>query len=274
MYEGYWDLSCNPFENNADPKFFFGSETHQASLLKLRYLIENRKGAGVLVGSTGSGKTYLTEVLAQQLSETQGPFVQLLFPQMSPPELLAYLAVELGADPAHVGSETGGVDRTIREIERQLVQFSERGRHPVIVIDEAHLIDDVQVFQALRLLLNFQQRQAGFSLILSGQTELLCEIQRIAQLEERLAVKCVLRPLGEEETISYVSWRLQSAGATKPIFEPEAMFALFELSGGNPRRINRICDLALLVGFADETPSISAMQIEAVSEELTVAVPD
>ena len=103
---------------------------------------------------------------------------------------------------------------------------------------------------------------------------MLSSIRRIVQLEERLAVKCVLRPFTAEETIAYVSHRLQAAGAAKPIFEPEAMQPLFELSGGVPRRINRICDLSLLVGFADESSSVSAEQVEAVSEELTAVVPD
>lgn len=272
MYENYWGLERTPFENDANGEFFFGSETHQAALLKLRYLVESRRGAGLLVGDTGFGKTFLTEVLAQQLSETHGPFVHLVFPQLSPGEMLAYLAVELGADASHVGNETGGLDRTIREIEHLLLIYGDQGRHPVIIVDEAHLIDDLQVFQALRLLLNFQQKH--FTLVLSGQRELLSRIRRISQFEERLSVKCLLRPLSEEETTAYVAYRLQAAGAQKPIFDPAAMSTLFELSGGVPRRINRICDLALLVGYADESALITAEQIEAVSEELTAVVPD
>jgi general secretion pathway protein A len=52
------------------------------------------------------------------------------------------------------------------------------------------------------------------------------------------------------------------------------MTPLYELSGGVPRRINRLCDLALLVGFADESQTISAEQVEAVADELVTAVPD
>ena len=70
------------------------------------------------------------------------------------------------------------------------------------------------------------------------------------------------------------SCRLEAAGATRPIFSPLAMRPLYELSGGIPRRINRLCDLALLVGFADESTEISAEQVEAVAEELTAVVPD
>ena len=274
MYERYWQLDRNPFDNEADLSGFFRSETHQATLLKLRYLIENAKGAGLLAGGTGCGKTYLTEVLAQQLEESHGPFIHLVFPQMSAAKLLSYLAVELGADAASV-TAAGGLDRTVREIDRLLKAFGEQQRHPIIIIDEAHLIEDVQVFQALRLLLNFQQhKKCLFSLIFVGQRELLHSVRRIGQLDERLAVKCLLRSLSPDETTAYVSHRLEVAGAPRPIFEPAAMQPLFELSGGVPRRINRLCDLALLVGFADESHTISAEQIEAVAEELTAVVPD
>lgn len=271
MYQGYWKFTCNPFENDANPQAFFRSETHQSALLKLRYLVENHKGAGVLVGGTGFGKSYLIQMLTHQLAEPIGPIVQIVFPQLSAAELLAYLAVELGADQAAVGSDQGGLDRTVREIERLLKVLGEQGRNPVIVIDEAHLIEDVQVFQALRLLLNFQQPgQSRFSLIFVGQRELLNSIRRIGQLEERVTVKCLLRPLSLEETSDYVACRLEAAGATTPLFQPEALATLHELSGGVPRRINRLCDLALLVGFADESRAISAEQVAAVGEELAV----
>ena len=273
MYTNYWQLQSSPFENG-DPRFYFASDTHQSGLLKLRYLLENQKEAGLLVGGTGLGKSFLLSTLAEQVAETHGPFVRLVFPQMSAPEMLAYLAVELGADPGSVGDLSGGLDRTVREIQRLLTQFAAQGRRPVIVIDEAHLIDDLQVFQALRLLLNFSERKPEFTLILAGQRELLTHIRRIGEFEERLAVKCLLRPFNLEEAVGYISFRLEAAGARRPIFEPTAVTTIFEVSGGIPRRINRICDLALLVGFAEESTSISAEQIEAVAEELTAAVPD
>jgi general secretion pathway protein A len=275
MYERYWKLEHNPFEDDADLRGFFRSETHQATLLKLRYLIENGKGAGLLAGGTGIGKSFLIQVLGRQLAESFGPFVHLVFPQMSAAELLGYLAVELGAEGFYSGREPAGLDRTVREIEQRLRKFNEQGRYPVIVVDEAHLIEDLQVFQALRLLLNFQQPgKSRFSLIFSGQNELFNTVRRLGQLEERLAVKCLLRPLSAEETVGYVSCRLEAAGASRPIFEPTTLQPLHELSGGIPRRINRLCDLALLVGFADESTTISAEQVEAVSQELTAVVPD
>jgi general secretion pathway protein A len=46
------------------------------------------------------------------------------------------------------------------------------------------------------------------------------------------------------------------------------MPTLHALTHGVARRINRLCDLALLVGFAEEQAMLGAEQFEAVSQEL------
>jgi general secretion pathway protein A len=88
-------------------------------------------------------------------------------------------------------------------------------------------------------------------------------------LEQRLAAKCLLPALSAEETASYITHRLQAAGRTSELFDAGAAEAVHALTHGAPRRINRLCDLALVVGYAEDRQSISAEQIEAVAEEIT-----
>ena len=273
MYESYWNLRRSPFENSNDVDFFFESDTHRTTLVKLLYLIEHRKGAGLLVGGSGSGKSYLLSVLTAQLPESFGPVVPILFPQMSAAELLGYIALQLGS--GELGPSVNSLDRVVHYLDELLGHFRQQGRHPILVLEDAHLIEDLQVFQTLRLLMNFHPKHDGsFTLILSGQRELMSRLRRFPQLEERLAVKSLLRALNYEETLGYVAHRLEVAGCQKSMFEPSAQDAIFELSNGIPRRINRLCDLTLLVGYADGTSSISASQVESVSEELTAVVAD
>lgn len=275
IYQQFWGLSRSPFENSVDPEFFFRSDTHQAALLKMRYVIDNRQGGGLFVGGIGFGKTHLARLFEQDPPAGVGPLVHVLFPQLSSSELLAYIAVELGAEESDVGCGGENLDRTIRQLQQQFRHYTADGKHPVIIIDDAHLIDDPRVFRTLGLLLNFSHRpDIDFSLLLLGEPLLLGPIGRIAQLSERLGVRSVLQPLGREETFQYVHHRLEVAGHTGSIFEDDALTAVFELSGGVPRRINRLCDLALLVGYADELHSISAAEVEAVGAELATAVAD
>lgn len=275
MYQSYWNLQSGPFEEKMDSTFFYESHPHQAGLLKLQYLIENSKGAGLLVGGSGMGKSYLCHVLKSQLAEQHQPFVHLVFPQLSPIELISYLAVELGAEEAGIEPVTSGKDRIVRALHRQLLLLCEQGHKPVIVIDEAHLIVDQRIFETLHQLLNFQQTsEIDFTLLLVGDQLLLSHLQRSAQLDDRIAVRCLLKPLSPEDTRSYVEHRLEVAGRNEPVFDDEAYETLFELTQGNPRKVNRLCDLGLLVGYADELPVITSDVLEAVAEELVTSIPD
>jgi general secretion pathway protein A len=273
MYETYWQLKQKPFEPSADPRFYYPGESHQAALLKLRYAIENHRGGALLAGVAGSGKTLVVNMLRKILGEPLAPLVHLVFPQMSTAELLCYLADELeGGRDAQSGA---GVEQSVRRIESFLAHNTQEGRHAVIVVDEAHLLDNAHTWEAIRLLLNFQSAGGpDLTLLLTGQTGVLPTLERMPQFEERLAVKCLLRPFTLPETDAYVAHRLQAAGSTRAIFEPDAISELHALTHGVARRINRLCDLALLIGFAEERQTLSAAHLEAVCQELVTVVPE
>jgi len=273
MYESHWQLNQKPFENGCDPRFYFPGESHQAALLKLRYAIENRRGGAILAGPSGSGKTLIAALLRSALAEQFVPFVHLVFPQMPAEQLLAYLADELtGTSDASPASD---VQKSVRRIEHFLADNTRDGRHAVVAVAEAHLIDDGRVFEAMRLLLNFELAgRAGLTLLLAGQPGILPALDRMPQLEERVGVKCLLRPFTERETSDYVSHRLKVAGAARALFEPDALSTLHRLTHGVPRRINRLGDLALLIGYAEGRRTITAGHLEAVSEELIAVVPE
>jgi general secretion pathway protein A len=267
MYLDYWQLAAKPFEPSADRTDYFSCEAHEGALLKLRYAVENRRGAVVLAGQPGVGKTLLVQLLRSELADTFTPQVHLVFPQMSSRELLVYLAEQLGAPPADTPRHT--VEESVRRLEFALRHNAAQQKHAVIVIDEAHLLEECGVLETLRLLLNFESAgQPTFTLLLVGQMGLISSIGRLAGLEERVAVKALLRPFTEEETARYVNYRLDAAGAVRDIFTPDALEAIHYLSHGVARQINRLGDLALLVGYADRLPQLAAHQIESVSEDL------
>ena len=269
MYESYWQLDKPPFENGVDSTFYYPSEAHQASLLKLRYTVEQRKGAAVLVGDRGAGKSLLVQLLKQQLPENCRPLVHIVFPQMPAAELLSYIAHELcGEDAGLVRT----VEGSVRAIQSKLAANTAAGLHTVLAIDEAHLIESSACWDALRLLLNFQSDgRYDLTLLLIGQLPLLTALERMPTWEDRLAVRCLLKPLTVDEAACYVQHRLHQAGRNEDLFTPEAVTSLHRLSRGYPRRMNRLCDLALVVGYAEQLEHISAAEIDAVSSELTAA---
>jgi len=138
MYEPYWQLDARPFDHSAESRFYFPGPSQQAALLKLRYVVENRRGAALLAGEAGLGKTLVAQSLLRQLGDAFRPRVHLVFPQMPPEQLLAYLADQFTA-PA---SGTPTVGQCLKRIEGGLTEYAKTGHHAVIVIDEAHLLRD------------------------------------------------------------------------------------------------------------------------------------
>ncbi|MCG8450450.1 MAG: AAA family ATPase [Pirellulales bacterium] len=267
MYQEYWQLDTKPFEPAPDERFRFASADQQAARHKLRYAIESRRGAALLAGPAGVGKTMLAAWLAEQLEESVGSFVQVVFPLMSSRDLLVYLAEQLGVPPADPPQHT--VEESLRRLQFGLEENSRRGQYTVIVVDEAHLLEDSGLLETLRLLLNLPTTgQPWFTLLLSGQTPLLSAMQRNRSLDERLDIKILLKPFSAEETAAYIEHRLSAAGASRTIFSEDALQLAHQLSGGIPRRINRLCDLALLVGFAARQHTVDAAQLQSVSDEL------
>lgn len=266
MYLTYWQLDTKPFEHTADVRFHYPTEGQHASLLKLRYALENRRPAALLCGASGLGKTLVAQALLRQLPETCSPLVHLVFPQLSPDQFMHYLADRLDTCGT---SAAGSVEQSFRRIETCLQQNAALGKHAVIVVDEAHLLAETGALATLRLLLNLElDGQAAATYLLVGQTSLMVAVDRLPELEERLAVKCLLRRLVVEETMAYVQHRLTAAGARQKIFDESGLEAVHEISQGVPRRINRLCYLALVVGFAEELPMLGRRQVEAVAEEL------
>jgi general secretion pathway protein A len=272
MYEAYWKLTARPFDEVIDPRSYYPSEIHQAALLKLRYAVENRRGAALLCGAPGTGKTLLINTLRRQLPETCAPLVHVVFPTLTPRELVAYLADQVGAAPA---ANKDALDEHVHRLQAFLAQNAAQGRQAVLAIDEAHLLVEEGLLDTVRLLLNFEvEGRPAWTLLLVGQPTLLPVVDRMSAFEDRLAVKCLLRPLTLDETISYVSHRMKAAGARREIFTHDALMTLQQITSGYPRRINRVCDLALLIGFAEELRNISASHIEAVASELVAVTPD
>jgi general secretion pathway protein A len=266
MYEPYWQLDCRPFEDTSDARFQFATPSQRGALLKLRYALDNRRGAALLAGESGLGKSYVAQLLLKQLGDAFSPRVHLVFPQMPADQLLTYLADKLTGQNTPL---TATIEQSVRRIEACLRDHAKAGRHPIIVIDEAHLLAGSQTLETIRLLMNFQHEgQALASYLLVGQTGLALAVQRLPQLDERMAVKCLLARLSREETGGYLQHRLAAAGSKRTIFDSSAVGTIFELTHGIPRRINRLCDLALLVGYGEELRTLSAPHIESIHEEL------
>lgn len=269
MYENHWQLRRSPFSAATRLESFFPAPSQQAALLKLRFLLQQQHEGAVIVAPAGCGKTYLADIAWQLTEEDRGPVASIQYPQLTPAELITDIAVRLDASGDAQLDSSQGLDFVLRRLEARLTELTAERRPPVISIDDAHLIEDRRVFESLQSLLNLHRPgKTEFALVLWGRPELLGMLRRVHRLDERLSFACALQPLTEPQTAEYVRHRLAAVGAGQPIFTDDALRAVYELSGGIPRQINRLCEMALLIGYAERQSQIERPQIDSVAGEL------
>jgi len=267
MYEEYWGFSEKPFENSPDPRFLYCSSQHEEALMRMLYAVRERKGAALLTGEYGGGKTLLSRVIITKLNEESSKYsVSLVVnPAIPPLDLLREVIYQLGCD---VSRDDNKVD-LLHKLNEVLYKNLLEEKHSIIIVDEAQAITEDESFEEIRLLLNFQSNERFLlTLLLLGQPELKDKINRIKQLEQRFSLRYHLRNLSFEETVEYIVHRCRVARREEKIFTEEACRLIYEWTEGIPRKINNICDLSLLIGFGKKSDLIDESIAKAVIEDI------
>ena len=271
MYENHWGLSRLPFLAKVDSESYYPSESHQAAALKLMFAVEQRRSVAVLCGEPGLGKTMLLESCLTQLPEHVTPITKVVFPAMPPEQLLRFIIRQMG--PVEQNAQLD-VSESIETLERFLRHNLAEGNHAVVAIDEAHMLEQYGSLEPLRLILNLAgdacETESPLTLVLAGGTTLISHIAKHSSLEDRVAVRCHLERFSLDDTVAYVLHRLRCSGCSREdVFSAKAFEQLHLLSQGVPRRINRLCDLALMIGFAQDLKNIEARTILSAHLELS-----
>ena len=266
MYESFYGLSAKPFQLNPDPTFFFGSKEHTRAMSYLEYGLHKNEGFIVITGEIGAGKTTVLRNLLAKIDPNEVVAVQLVSTQLNADDTLRMVG-------AAFGIRITGTNKSemLLSIEAFLLQLHVQGRRALLIIDEAQNLT-LESMEELRMLSNYQlNNQALLQSFLVGQPEFrnILENPRMEQLRQRVIAACHISPMDADETREYVRHRLKLVGWTgKPHFEADAYQALFQVTGGIPRRINSVCDRVLLAGFLAQKYVLTAAEIEEAAREI------
>lgn len=247
MYENYWGLREKPFQNTPDPRFVYLSEQHLEATALLIYAIKENKGAGMLTGEYGTGKTVISRLIFEILPRDIFDFAIVTHPQLNPAEMLKEICVRFSIQTSASPSK----NELLEALSKRFYSNLRRDKQTIIIIDEAQTILDPLTFEEIRLLQNYQLNARFLTTILFlGQSALREKIKNYPQLNQRIAVKYHMNALDKVDTKKYIDYRLAIAGTQRKIFTDEALHIIWERSRGIPRVINAIADWCLLLGYS------------------------
>jgi general secretion pathway protein A len=267
MYTSYFGFKESPFNLTPDPRYLFLSPHHREALDHLLYGINERKGFIAITGGIGTGKTTLCRALLDQLNEsTKSALIFNSF--INEKELLEIINQEFGI---HLDPGVQTKKEYIDKLNQFLLETFSGGGNAVLLIDEAQNLS-LRVLEQIRMLSNLEtEKEKLIQIVLVGQSELkeLLASSSLRQLNERVMVRYELRPLANMDIQGYVEHRLVVAGGRGNVrFTKSAFKAIYRYSQGNPRRINAVCDRALLIAYAREKYIISQGMVGSAIEEI------
>ena len=265
MYKKFFGLTVKPFTLIPDPRFLYLSAKHRKAFTALQYGLASHAGFTLITGEIGSGKTTLVRSLLERIKgECEIGLITNTHSAFG--DLLTWI---LGA--FDIKSNASNKAERFQAFVDFITEVSENQRRVVLIVDEAQNMD-IQTLEELRLLSNINVNyEIMLQLILVGQPELVDKLNRpeLVQFSQRISIEYHLNPLDFEETEQYIHHRLTIAGSQEPIFQRSACAALYYYSGGTPRLINNLADLALVFAFASDHKEIDWKTIVDVIRERT-----
>jgi type II secretory pathway predicted ATPase ExeA len=242
------DLTRGPervFPTHARVERYYPAAGAEEARAVLRRCIERGEGPALLIGSPGTGKSMLLQVVAHDVASQRS--------------VACLTSAQLCTRRALLQSILFELDQPFRqrdegELRLELIDYLKSanvgGRGVVLLVDEAQSLP-TRLLEELRVLSNLSHNgEPRLHLILAGSQALDEKFTspEIEVFNQRIAARCYLSPFNHHDTAQYVRGHLAAAGANPDeLFTADALNAVYEATGGIARLINQLCDRALLV---------------------------
>lgn len=254
MYCDFYGLISEPFRTTPDADTVYFSPSHREALSSILYGIKERKGVIVVTGEVGVGKTTILRRYLKTAEPLTQKTIHIYNPNITFERLLITILAQLGAQPCGEASEMVSQLHELALIEQR------RDSTVVLVIDEAQCMP-LETLEGIRMLSNLETANEKLvQIVLMGQPELETVLDRheLRHVRERIAVRARILPLTKTESAEYIQHRLiQVSREQRSIFSSSALTFIINIAAGIPRRLNIVCDNALIAGFRLRQPIIS-----------------
>lgn len=262
MFETFYEFTCTPFTRDIDPSNVYYPEMLDEVVGRLEYAAQRQLFA-VVTGDAGTGKTTILRKLCEELEHGPYQFLYLADSKLTPRHFYKGLLEQLGAEAKFYRGDAK------RQLHHQIELM--RGIHgllPVVIVDEAHLLDR-EMLEEVRFLLNFKMdAESPMALILVGQSELWdrLRLQSFAAIRQRIDIQCKLPHYDRSQVGEYIKDHLGLARAQGDIFTDAAIDEIFQFSSGTARLVNKVCTHCLIYGAQNEQRLIDDHTVKRVIE--------
>jgi type II secretory pathway predicted ATPase ExeA len=264
--QAHYGLTRAPFGRDLAPGMLHRHHTHGEAVARITYTVDQH-ALGVVTGEVGVGKTVAVRAALAALDPTRHLVIYLGNPTIGTMGIHHAIVVALGGNPRPYRATL-----LPQATDALAVEHAERGRTPILVLDEAHLLDHDQL-EAVRMLTNHDlDSRSPFACLLIGQPTLRRRIKLgvLAALDQRIAVRYHMSGMTLEETAGYLRHHLALAGRSDTLFSDDAVALIHTTSRGYPRAVNNLAVQALLAAFtANKTIVDESAARTAVTEVTT-----
>lgn len=246
--QSFFGFTTMPFGRGLAPGMLFRSTDHAQTVARISYGITSR-GITAVTGEVGIGKTVAARAAIARAEPARHHLIYIPDPTVGARGIYHHVVTALGGKPSF---HTAALVPQARDA--LAAEHSERGRVPILCIDEAHLLTH-DALEALRLLTNHDLDTASpFATILLGQPTLATKMKlgTLAALEQRITVRRHMTGMTSQETAGYIAHHLTLTGRADPLFTDDAITLIHQSSRGKPRSVNRLAISALIAACASD----------------------